>query len=234
MVRMGVIDIPNARSSHTRPTPRAGGLACLVGVLASGVAADAVGLEVPWPLIGAAFALAMVGLADDSRRPGCDEPTGRASRRRCIHRLGGRRGVACGRWSGHRPGRREQRQLHGRHQRDHEPECRGVGRDGVARGARCGRRGSLGHRRGNRRRGTWIPALERPHRTVVPRGYRQLPVRGPADRGHRRGRRQRRLADGGRGSPDHLPRRHRVSSAHPGPTPRAALDEPIAIMPTSS
>lgn len=66
MVRMGVIDIPNSRSSHTRPTPRGGGLACVVGVLASGVAAEAMGLEVPWSLIGAAFALSLVGFADDS------------------------------------------------------------------------------------------------------------------------------------------------------------------------
>ena len=67
MLRVGVMDIPNARSSHTLPTPRGGGFACLIGVLAAGLAAQRAGIEVPWPLIGVAFALAVVGFADDSQ-----------------------------------------------------------------------------------------------------------------------------------------------------------------------
>ncbi len=67
MLRRDVIDIPTARSSHTNPTPRGGGLACIVGVVAAMVVAGASGLEVRWPLIGAAVALSLVGLLDDSR-----------------------------------------------------------------------------------------------------------------------------------------------------------------------
>ena len=62
-----VLDMPNKRSLHTRPTPRLGGIAILLGGTA--------GLLVTWPLLGytvagwpvfmAALVLALVSLADD-------------------------------------------------------------------------------------------------------------------------------------------------------------------------
>lgn len=65
MLHRGIIDVPNHRSSHVRPTPRGGGLACLLGVLAALVLAYAAGRAVPWVAAGAAIALALVGFADD-------------------------------------------------------------------------------------------------------------------------------------------------------------------------
>lgn len=65
MLHRGIIDIPNHRSSHVRPTPRGGGLACLLGVLAALVLAYAAGRAVPWVAASAAIALALVGFADD-------------------------------------------------------------------------------------------------------------------------------------------------------------------------
>lgn len=63
--RWGLIDTPNYRSMHTRPTPRSGGIACIIG-MAAGLAAGAeMGLNVPWALLAVAFALGLVGLADD-------------------------------------------------------------------------------------------------------------------------------------------------------------------------
>lgn len=64
MLHRGIIDIPNYRSSHVRPTPRGGGLACLLGVLGALVLAYAAGRAVPW-VASAAIALALVGFADD-------------------------------------------------------------------------------------------------------------------------------------------------------------------------
>lgn len=65
MLYRGIIDVPNHRSSHLIPTPRGGGLACLLGVLAALVLAYAAGRSVPWVAAGAAIALALVGFADD-------------------------------------------------------------------------------------------------------------------------------------------------------------------------
>jgi Fuc2NAc and GlcNAc transferase len=60
------LDWPNARSSHSVPTPRGGGVAIvaafLVGVLVSRLAFDA---AVPWRLIEAGIGVATVGLIDD-------------------------------------------------------------------------------------------------------------------------------------------------------------------------
>jgi len=66
MIRNGVLDKPNHRSSHTLVTPRGGGLACLVGV----VAALLVGLLLadihpPWTAVIAAVGLCAVGYRDD-------------------------------------------------------------------------------------------------------------------------------------------------------------------------
>ena len=50
--RRGVLDIPNARSSHEVPVPRGGGLGLLVGLAAGLAVAAALGLPSPgWPVI---------------------------------------------------------------------------------------------------------------------------------------------------------------------------------------
>ena len=41
--RLGLVDIPTARSSHVRPTPKGGGIGLLAGVVAAGLA-----LRLPW------------------------------------------------------------------------------------------------------------------------------------------------------------------------------------------
>lgn len=62
--RYGVMDVPNERSSHTVVTPRTGGIACAIGILAADAATRG------WSRGGraaraATFALAGLGLADD-------------------------------------------------------------------------------------------------------------------------------------------------------------------------
>lgn len=63
-----VIDIPNARSSHSVPTPRGGGVAIvvcfLVGLLVLGVMGEA-SWNVIWAFFGAGIAVAMLGFLDD-------------------------------------------------------------------------------------------------------------------------------------------------------------------------
>lgn len=67
----GVLDMPNARSSHSRPTPRAGGLGLLAGASAGILAASLLG----WPADGlaaillAGAAAGVLGLADDLVAP---------------------------------------------------------------------------------------------------------------------------------------------------------------------
>lgn len=56
----GVVDIPNERSSHTRPTPRGGGLGILAG-LAAGVALQA--LSSGAPVVNPFFVTALIGIA---------------------------------------------------------------------------------------------------------------------------------------------------------------------------
>lgn len=68
--RQGVVDVPNHRSAHSAPTPRGGGLACALGVLAGAIVAALEGLAVPWAGVIASLALAAVGYADDRLRLG--------------------------------------------------------------------------------------------------------------------------------------------------------------------
>lgn len=71
LLRQGVMDVPNERSSHSVPVPRGGGIACMAGLAAGVVVAAAQQRQVPWlPLAGVAL-LAGVGFADDrgSLRP---------------------------------------------------------------------------------------------------------------------------------------------------------------------
>ena len=66
----GVLDVPNARSSHGMPTPRGGGVAIVLvtttglGVLALG---DLLRADVLWAAGGGGLAVALVGFADDRR-----------------------------------------------------------------------------------------------------------------------------------------------------------------------
>jgi len=69
-LRRGLLDVPNARSSHERPTPRLGGLGIVAAVAVSIAVARA------WPgldvrpaaiLVGLGLVVALVSLADDLR-----------------------------------------------------------------------------------------------------------------------------------------------------------------------
>jgi Fuc2NAc and GlcNAc transferase len=66
----GVLDVPNARSSHRVPTPRGGGVAIVVVTTAAlllGTWRGVVGPDLMRALIGGGLAVALTGLADDSR-----------------------------------------------------------------------------------------------------------------------------------------------------------------------
>lgn len=69
LVRAGMLDNPNARSSHVIPTPRGGGIACAFGIVVAAVLMVAFGLAhyVPWVALGAGLVLALVGRLDDVR-----------------------------------------------------------------------------------------------------------------------------------------------------------------------
>ncbi|WP_417797197.1 MraY family glycosyltransferase [Stutzerimonas nitrititolerans] len=63
-----IIDIPNARSSHSTPTPRGGGVAIVVGfLLALPLLAivNVIDLGSIWALLGAGAGVAMLGFLDD-------------------------------------------------------------------------------------------------------------------------------------------------------------------------
>ena len=62
--RIGAIDVPNERSLHAEPTPKLGGLAILIGILAAGVLFLPFGPETRGILAGAA-AIAALGIVDD-------------------------------------------------------------------------------------------------------------------------------------------------------------------------
>jgi UDP-N-acetylmuramyl pentapeptide phosphotransferase/UDP-N-acetylglucosamine-1-phosphate transferase len=64
-LRTGVMDQPNHRSSHSVPTPRLGGVACLGGILVATAFAQLRGAHPSWLCVGVAVALSVVGLADD-------------------------------------------------------------------------------------------------------------------------------------------------------------------------
>lgn len=68
--RAQVLDVPNGRSSHSRPIPRGGGVAVVIGILIALGVGTALGALVPWPLVVAGLTLAGVGLADDLRTLG--------------------------------------------------------------------------------------------------------------------------------------------------------------------
>src|SRR5690242_4024310 len=64
----GVLDVPNARSSHVRSTPRGGGLAICVAALGAIAVAAALGWmpgPVAMALVGGGAVVAAVGFIDD-------------------------------------------------------------------------------------------------------------------------------------------------------------------------
>jgi len=64
--RRGVIDIPNARSSHRVPTPRGGGVGIVLGIAIATVVGARLGLKIPGThLWVAALVVAACGLWDD-------------------------------------------------------------------------------------------------------------------------------------------------------------------------
>jgi Fuc2NAc and GlcNAc transferase len=68
LVRWAILDVPNERSSHERPTPRGGGLAVVAVVLTGTAAAYSAGvidLRHAGAVIGGGLAVASVGWADD-------------------------------------------------------------------------------------------------------------------------------------------------------------------------
>ena len=66
-----LLDVPNARSSHTRPTPRGGGVGIVAAVvLGWGALAFAIPDVRVWPLATAALLIAAVSLLDDVRTIG--------------------------------------------------------------------------------------------------------------------------------------------------------------------
>lgn len=71
--RLGLMDLPNARSSHRSPRPRGGGVAIVAGLLAGLAVLTALGAGLSsraGVVLGAALAIALVGLWDDVARLG--------------------------------------------------------------------------------------------------------------------------------------------------------------------
>ena len=67
---LGLVDLPNTRSSHVVPRPRGGGLGIIAGVIVSALGAPLAGRALShdlWIVIAAALAVAVVGLWDDVR-----------------------------------------------------------------------------------------------------------------------------------------------------------------------
>ncbi len=69
--RVGLVDVPNERSSHTAPTPRGGGLAIVIAVTVGVVWLAACGIvpadRTTWAVLAAALGVAAVSFADDLR-----------------------------------------------------------------------------------------------------------------------------------------------------------------------
>ena len=69
-VGTGVVDVPNARSSHRMPTPRGGGVAIVLVTTAGLIVLALRGIVRPdllWAVGGGGVAVALVGFADDRR-----------------------------------------------------------------------------------------------------------------------------------------------------------------------
>lgn len=68
LLRRRLLDVPNARSSHSAPVARGGGIACALGMATAAVTAQVAGGAVRWDVLGAGLALGLVGFADDRYR----------------------------------------------------------------------------------------------------------------------------------------------------------------------
>ena len=69
-LRRGILDVPNARRSHTLPTPRGGGLAVVVVFLTSIIFSALRGIiskELAWAICGGGLLVAGIGWLDDRR-----------------------------------------------------------------------------------------------------------------------------------------------------------------------
>lgn len=69
-VSSGLLDVPNARSSHVKATPRGGGLAIVLSATATLLILTAAGdtnSALCWILVGGGVAVAAIGFADDRR-----------------------------------------------------------------------------------------------------------------------------------------------------------------------
>jgi UDP-GlcNAc:undecaprenyl-phosphate GlcNAc-1-phosphate transferase len=65
--RLGLIDHPSARKVHSEPTPRGGGLAIYVAVVAGSCCLGTAALADLWPLLALGLLIVLLGLADDWR-----------------------------------------------------------------------------------------------------------------------------------------------------------------------
>lgn len=65
--RLGLQDVPNARSSHTAATPRGGGIGLLAAVVVAVAVVGGQALEQGRVVLLAALAMALIGLVDDAR-----------------------------------------------------------------------------------------------------------------------------------------------------------------------
>jgi len=71
LVRHGVMDLPNSRSSHAVPVPRGGGVAIVVVFLSAVVwifSRHGIPARLAWSLIGGGLAISIVGFLDDRFR----------------------------------------------------------------------------------------------------------------------------------------------------------------------
>lgn len=65
--RVGLVQVPNERSSHTRPTPSGGGFAIAVALVLSAVAQALLGASAFWQIAVLVGVIAVLGLVDDLR-----------------------------------------------------------------------------------------------------------------------------------------------------------------------
>ena len=66
---LGVLDVPNERSSHETPVPRGGGIGVIAGIVGGAVFLCVAGLQLPpWPVLAAVLAVAVLGAAEDLGR----------------------------------------------------------------------------------------------------------------------------------------------------------------------
>lgn len=69
--KRGMMDVPNARSSHQHPVPRGGGTGILAGTAGGVLVAWFLGASLPNPLfVGSVLLIAVTGFVDDRRRGG--------------------------------------------------------------------------------------------------------------------------------------------------------------------